>query len=114
MEENNIINIHRLSDPNNRRSGPNLSTGEYTYLNGDIYKGQYHVDEYGKYMSGRFTTEESKELIKIGDALDVINAIIYFWRDKYFEGFLSLVAIIPVVGSVISLGVKSSIARNSI
>lgn len=45
----------------------------------------------------------------IGDALDVINAIIYFWRDKYFEGFLSLVAIIPVVGSVISLGVKGAL-----
>jgi hypothetical protein len=75
VEENNIINIHRLSDPNNKRSGPNLSTGEFTYLNGDIYKGQYHVDEYGKYMSGRFTTEESKELIKIGDALDVNNKL---------------------------------------
>jgi hypothetical protein len=45
----------------------------------------------------------------IGDALDVINAVIYFWRDKYFEGFLSLIAIIPVVGSVISLGVKGAI-----
>jgi len=44
----------------------------------------------------------------IGDALDLINAIIYFWREKYFEGFLSLIAIIPVVGSVISLGVKGA------
>ena len=44
----------------------------------------------------------------IGDALDAINAIIYFWRGKYFEGFLSLIAIIPVVGSVISLGVKGA------
>jgi hypothetical protein len=44
----------------------------------------------------------------IGDALDIINAIIYFWREKYFEGFLSLIAIIPVVGSVISLGVKGA------
>ena len=45
----------------------------------------------------------------IGDALDLINAVIYFWRDKYFEGFLSLIAIIPVVGSIISLGVKGAI-----
>ena len=44
----------------------------------------------------------------IGDALDVINAIIYFWREKYFEGFLSLIAIIPVVGSLISLGIKGA------
>jgi len=45
----------------------------------------------------------------IGDALDAINACIYFWRGRYFEGFLSLIAIIPVVGSVISLGVKSAL-----
>ena len=43
-----------------------------------------------------------------GDALDLINAVIYFVRGKYFEGFLSLIAIIPVVGSVISLGVKGA------
>jgi len=45
----------------------------------------------------------------IGDALDIINACIYFWRGKYFEGFLSLLAIIPVIGSVISLGIKGSL-----
>jgi hypothetical protein len=42
----------------------------------------------------------------IGDAIDVINAAIYFARGKYFEGFLSLLAVIPVVGSVVSLGLK--------
>jgi len=45
----------------------------------------------------------------IGDALDIINACIYFWRGKYFEGFLSLLAIIPVIGSVMSLGIKGSL-----
>mgnify|MGYP003133389728 CR=1 FL=1 len=43
-----------------------------------------------------------------GDALDAINATIYFLRGKPFEGFLSLIAIIPVVGSVIALAVKSA------
>ena len=42
----------------------------------------------------------------IGDALDVINAIIYFARGKQFEGFLSLLSVIPIVGSVVSLSLK--------
>lgn len=75
MEENNNANLHRLSDPNSLNSGPNISTGEFTYLNGDIYKGPYNIDEYGKYMSGRFKTSESKELIKIEDALNVNNKL---------------------------------------
>jgi hypothetical protein len=45
-----------------------------------------------------------------GDILDAINAIIYFARGKYLDGTLSLVAIIPVVGSGIKLGLKGSIA----
>tara|TARA_R110002012_G_scaffold31766_1_gene94789 strand:- start:3958 stop:5883 length:1926 start_codon:yes stop_codon:yes gene_type:complete len=43
-----------------------------------------------------------------GDAIDAINATLYFVRGRYFEGFLSLIAIIPVAGSVISLSVKSA------
>ena len=35
-----------------------------------------------------------------------INAIIYFAREKYFDGFLSLLAIIPVVGSLLKLSIK--------
>ncbi len=75
MEENNNTNLHRLSDPNSLNSGPNISTGDFTYLNGNIYKGPYNIDEYGKYMSGRFKTSESKELLKIGDALNVNNKL---------------------------------------
>ena len=45
----------------------------------------------------------------IGDALDAINAAIYFFRGRYFEGFLSLIAIIPVAGSMISLAVKTAL-----
>jgi hypothetical protein len=44
----------------------------------------------------------------IGDALDIINAIIYFVRGKYFEGFLSCIAIIPIIGSGIALTVKAA------
>jgi len=43
----------------------------------------------------------------IGDAIDVINAVIYFMRGKWFDGLLSCIAIIPVVGTGIKLSVKS-------
>ena len=44
-----------------------------------------------------------------GDILDAINALIYFARGKYLDGILSLVAIIPVVGSGIKLSFKGAI-----
>ena len=44
-----------------------------------------------------------------GDIIDVINAFVYFIRGKTFEGFLSLIAIVPVVGSVLKIGVKNAI-----
>lgn len=43
-----------------------------------------------------------------GDVLDVINAIIYFARGRQVEGFLSLIAVIPMAGSAIKLGVKGT------
>jgi hypothetical protein len=44
-----------------------------------------------------------------GDILDAINAIMYFARGMYLDGALSLVAIIPVIGSGIKLGLKGTI-----
>jgi hypothetical protein len=44
-----------------------------------------------------------------GDIIDCINAIVYFIRGKVFEGFLSLIAIIPVIGSVVKIGVKNGL-----
>ena len=43
----------------------------------------------------------------IGDALDAVNAIIYMVRKKWVMGALSLVAVIPVVGSVIATPFKA-------
>ena len=43
----------------------------------------------------------------IGDFIDIINAVIYFVRGKYFDGVLSAIAVIPVAGSVIKLGIKN-------
>lgn len=44
-----------------------------------------------------------------GDILDAINAIIYFQRGKQLEGYLSLIAIVPVVGSGLKLTFKGVI-----
>ena len=44
----------------------------------------------------------------IGDLLDGINALIYLIRKKYFLGVTSLVAVIPVVGSVIATPFKAA------
>lgn len=43
----------------------------------------------------------------IGDALDAINALIYMIRKKWVLGALSLVAVIPVVGSAIAIPFKA-------
>ena len=43
-----------------------------------------------------------------GDIIDAINAIIYFSRGKTIDGFLSLVAIVPIAGSAIKLALKGT------
>lgn len=42
----------------------------------------------------------------LGDALDLVNAIWYFIEGKFIDGFLSLIAVIPIVGSAIKGSVK--------
>ncbi len=43
----------------------------------------------------------------IGDALDLVNALWYFIEGKTIDGLLSLIAVIPVVGSAIKGSVKA-------
>jgi hypothetical protein len=43
-----------------------------------------------------------------GDIIDAINAIIYFSRGKTIDGFLSLVAVVPIAGSAIKLALKGT------
>ena len=43
----------------------------------------------------------------VGDALDAINSLIYFIRKKWMDGIFALVAVVPVVGSGISKGLKA-------
>lgn len=44
----------------------------------------------------------------IGDFIDIINAAIYFARGKWFDGILSSIAIVPIIGSATSLGLKTA------
>ena len=41
-----------------------------------------------------------------GEVIDVINASIYFARDKYIDGVLSLIGVVPVIGDVAGKGMK--------
>jgi hypothetical protein len=45
-----------------------------------------------------------------GDAIDIIDAAWYFIEGKYFDGFLSLIAVVPFVGSAIKASVKAGMA----
>ena len=42
-----------------------------------------------------------------GDIVDVINALIYFIRGKWFDGILSCLAIIPLIGTGIKMSIKA-------
>lgn len=42
-----------------------------------------------------------------GDIIDIINASIYAARGKYFDAFFSVIAVIPIIGSVIKVTAKS-------
>lgn len=41
-----------------------------------------------------------------GDAIDIVNGVWYLQRGQTFNGILSLIAVVPVVGSVFSLATK--------
>lgn len=48
----------------------------------------------------------------LSDAVDLINAFGYFVRKKYFEGFLSSIAVIPYVGSALSRGIRIAVGKS--
>lgn len=76
---------------------------------------QFQVDADGKAIGTEKTMNTIQTILDIvgfvpviGDIVDAVNAFIYYLRGRYFEAALSLVAIIPVVGSVIKWGAKGS------
>ena len=77
---------------------------------------QYAVDEegnvkwgHGKGMNIFQTVLDIAGFIPFwGDIIDLINAVIYYIRGKNLEAVLSVIAIIPIVGSVIKYGAKGA------
>ena len=66
------------------------------------------VEQKNSFMDGIQTILDIAGFIPIyGDFIDAVNALIYFIRGKWFDGILSLLAIIPIIGSFIKVGVKS-------
>jgi hypothetical protein len=91
-----------------------------------INKSIQSTNKYFKTVSSKKTAKVYKQLSGIdkfqtaldwvgiipgfGDIIDAVNALIYFARGKYLDGILSLVAIVPVVGSGLKLGFKGAIS----
>jgi hypothetical protein len=93
----------------------------------DPIEGYITVDAGGKPIWTPATPEESKkesnpyldglqlvlDIIGVvpgfGDIADIINAAISFARGNYFEGFLSIIGAIPVVGSAIAIPLKAAL-----
>jgi len=47
-----------------------------------------------------------------GELIDVFNAALYFGRGNYFDGALSTLAVVPFVGSVVNVGLKTFFKAN--
>lgn len=112
-----------LLDPEMKdASGAPVSAGTLTASNNSYNEGGISKRVASLTVAAE-TTEESNDVLDtlqlildfaglipgIGDIIDVINAIIYFARGKYLDGFLSLIAVIPLVGSVLSLTLKTAL-----
>ncbi len=84
--------------------------GILTVENGEITLGvdENDLEQGGTWVDTVQTVLDWAGLIPIiGDAIDIINAIIYAAREKYFDAALSAIAVIPVAGSVLKLGIKN-------
>lgn len=84
--------------------------GVLTDENGEITLGvdEKDLEQGGTWVDTVQTVLDWAGLIPvIGDAIDIINAIIYAAREKYFDAALSAIAVIPVAGSVLKLGIKN-------
>ena len=84
-----------------------------TYVPQRGYRNNQLIEVYGPNGRQLLTEESTIDTIQavlswagfipfVGDAIDAINALIYFIRDKFWDGMFSIVAIIPVVGNGIS------------
>ena len=113
MNKNKILRI--IHEELNYQEG--LLFEGMSYTRGDGYRNNQLLEIYGsngKILLTEGVIDDVQSVLDwagfipgIGDALDAINAIIYMVRKKWVLGALSLVAVIPVVGSVIATPFKA-------
>ena len=113
MDKNKILHI--IEEEINYQEG--LIFEGMTYRRGNGYRNNQLLEIYdnnGELLLTEGVIDDVQSVLDyagfipgIGDALDAINAIIYMVRKKWVMGALSLVAVIPVVGSVIATPFKA-------
>jgi hypothetical protein len=113
MNSNKILQI--IQEELNHQEG--LLFEGMLYTRGDGYRNNQLLEIYdsnGKLLLTEGVIDDVQSVLDyagfipgIGDALDAVNAIIYMVRKKWVMGALSLVAVIPVVGSVIATPFKA-------
>ena len=113
MNSNKILQI--IQEELNHQEG--LLFEGMLYTRGDGYRNNQLLEIYdsnGKLLLTEGVIDDVQSVLDyagfipgIGDALDAVNAIIYMVRKKWVMGALSLIAVIPVVGSVIATPFKA-------
>ena len=91
--------------------------GSLTYKNGnwkfvvtaeDAEPGYGDVEQEASWLDGLQTVLDVIGFVPVyGDFVDAVNAVIYFARGKWFDGILSMLAIIPLIGSALKVSIKS-------
>ena len=94
-----------------------FACGSLTYKNGvwkfvvtakDAKPGYGDVEQEASWLDGLQTVLDVIGFVPVyGDFVDAVNAVIYFARGKWFDGILSMLAIIPLIGSALKVSIKS-------
>ena len=97
--------------------GDGFECGSLTYKNGnwkfvvtaeDAEPGYGDVEQEASVWDGIQTVLDVIGFLPVyGDFVDAVNAVIYFIRGKWFDGILSMLAIIPLIGSPLKVSIKS-------
>ena len=97
--------------------GDGFECGSLTYKNGnwkfvvtaeDAEPGYGDVEQEASWLDGLQTILDVIGFVPVyGDFVDAVNALIYFGRGKWFDGILSMLAIIPLIGSALKVSIKS-------
>ena len=108
-------NAHKYLEVDGKGDG--FECGSLTYKNGnwkfvvtaeDAKPGYGDVEQEASVLDGIQTVLDVVGFVPVyGDFVDAVNAVIYFARGKWFDGILSMLAIIPLIGSALKVSIKS-------